>query len=186
MTQGTTKLHRYLNNTPIITKLKEEHKLAAAAGVIGKSGEGKGAVEAGKNITEPNKRVFNAAADTIAKEKTVTGTVWDSIKATDAMYKGTKIPKSFEIAAKDKKLWVHPNATEHMLEYINRPNYRSHGISINSQTLLRSFEVSVEKAIKNGIPYTDKPIIIDNWELMFSPARKEGLLPVVYHAVYRP
>ncbi len=67
LTQGTTKLHRYLNNTPIITRLKEEHKLAVAAGAIGKAGDGKGAVEAGKNIIEPNKRVFNAAAQQVSK-----------------------------------------------------------------------------------------------------------------------
>lgn len=51
-----------------------------------------------------------------AIEKRV-GTVWDTIKPTDLMYPGTKIPKSFELTVGSQKLWVAPNATKHMVDY---------------------------------------------------------------------
>ena len=105
---------------------------------------------------------------------------------TDVFYKSTKIPKSFELAVGSKKFWVAPNATDHMLEYITKAKNISHGMPINSQSLLSSFRSSVEKAIKSGIQYTKKPIIVDSWELMFSPPRQEGLLPVIKHALYKP
>ncbi len=77
-----------------------------------------------------------------------TGTVWDSIKATDPMYKNTRIPKSFELTAGNKKLWVHPNATEHMYDYLK--TRVSHQAPINSQTMLSGLKASVEQAIKQG------------------------------------
>jgi len=113
-----------------------------------------------------------------------TGTVWDSIKKTDVMYNGTRIPRSFELTVGNQKFWVHPNATEHMWEYIEKNQY--HGMPVNSQSLLKSFRSAVEKAIENGIKYTNDPIIVDCWELMFSSPRSEGLYPVIKHAVYRP
>ena len=111
-------------------------------------------------------------------------TVWDNIKITQPMYDGTKIPKSFELTAGGEKFWVHPNGTKHMVEYITR-NPMSHGMPINSQTLLSSFQNSVSSAVKQGIKY-DEIINVGNWELIFSKARGDGLLPVIKHAVYRP
>lgn len=110
-------------------------------------------------------------------------TVWDFIKATDKNLTGTTIPKSFELEAGGHKLWVHPNATKHMQEYIGRRP--THGMPINSQTLLTSFREALIQATKQGIQF-DTEIVRGNWEFMFSPARSEGLLPVVKHAIYRP
>jgi hypothetical protein len=56
---------------------------------------------------------------------------------------------------------------------------------INSQSLLRSFHSAVEKAVEHGIRYTEHPIAIDGWDLLFDQPRQEGLLPVVYHALYK-
>ena len=36
-----------------------------------------------------------------------TGTVWDSIKATANVYKGSILPRSFELATKSGRFWVH-------------------------------------------------------------------------------
>lgn len=110
--------------------------------------------------------------------------VWDNIKITQPIYNGTKIPKSFELVASGEKFWVHPNGTKHMVEYITR-NPMSHGMPINSQTLLSSFQNSVSSAVKQGIKY-DEIMNVGNWELIFSKARGDGLLPVIKHAVYRP
>ena len=110
--------------------------------------------------------------------------VWDNIKITQSMYDGTKIPKSFELTARGQKFWVHPNGTKHMLEYITRDTI-SHGMPMNSQILLSSFQSSVSDAVKQGVKY-DEIMNIGEWELIFSKPRGDGLLPVIKHAVYRP
>ena len=112
------------------------------------------------------------------------GTVWGNIKITQPFYGGTKIPKSFELAVDGGQFWVHPNGTKHMVEYITR-DATTHGMPINSQTLLSSFENSVKKAVNEGVKY-DEIMNIGNWELIFSKPRGDGILPVIKHAVYRP
>ena len=123
-------------------------------------------------------------ADDVAKNASgVTGTVWDDIKGTQPPREGTTIPKSFEINANGEKLWVNPNGTKHMVEYSTRNI--SHGQKLTEQQLLRSFQGAVEQATSKKIEFNAK-IIIDNWELIFSPAREVGQLPVIKHAVYLP
>jgi hypothetical protein len=56
---------------------------------------------------------------------------------------------------------------------------------INSQTLLSSFQSSVNNAVKQGTKY-EEIMKIGNWELIFSKPRGDGLLPVIKHAVYMP
>ncbi|WP_245828974.1 hypothetical protein [Salipaludibacillus agaradhaerens] len=112
------------------------------------------------------------------------GTVWENIKITQPLYDGTKIPKSFELVVDGEKFWVHPNGTKHMVEYITR-DATTHGIPINSQTLLSSFQTSVKNAVKSGIKY-EEIMKVGNWELIFSKPRGDGLLPVIKHAVYMP
>lgn len=70
-----------------------------------------------------------------------------------------------------------------MVEYSTRN--LSHGRKITEQQLLRSFQGAVEKATSTGIEFNTK-IVIDSWELIFSPAREVGQLPVIKHAVYLP
>ena len=113
-----------------------------------------------------------------------TGTVYDNIKITQPVYEGTQIPKSFEITtANGQKMWVHPNATEHMFEYVTRN--LNHSRNINSQQMLSSFESALNQAVKNGVQF-DKMIKVGNWEFKFAAPRGEGLLPVVKHAQYIP
>lgn len=110
-------------------------------------------------------------------------TVWDSIKATQPVYEGTQIPKSFEMVVGNQKFWVHPNASEHMFEYVTRR--LTHSININSQEIMTSFQGAVNKAVMQGIKYEER-ITIGNWEFIFSAPRGEGLLPVIKHAQYIP
>jgi len=106
---------------------------------------------------------------------------------TDKMYTNTRIPRSFELTVGSHKFWVHPNATKHMFDYITKTKPASHGIPMNSQTLLTSFKNSLEKAIERVIPYNiDRPVVIDCWDFLFSQPRSKGLLPVIYHANYIP
>lgn len=124
------------------------------------------------------------------KSKIETCTVWNYIKSTDSVYPGTKIPKSFEVTAGKQKYWVCPNATKHMREYIQDTNGThkkmiTHNMPINCQTLLTSFQSAVEQAVSQGIKY-DTMIKIGCWEFRFGFPRKEGLLPSIYHANFKP
>ncbi|MGJ0909476.1 RHS repeat domain-containing protein [Clostridium botulinum] len=112
------------------------------------------------------------------------GTVWGNIEITQRIYEGTKIQKSFKLSVGDKKFWVHPNGAKHMLEYITK-DATSHGMPMNSQALLSSFENAVADAAKKGVKY-DEIMNEGNWELIFSKPCGDGLLPVIKHAVYRP
>ncbi len=135
----------------------------------------------GKNyVLDRNK---STGTVTYKKVNGSTNTVWDDIKGTQPPREGTTIPKSFEMSVNGEKLWVNPNGTKHMVEYSTRN--LSHGQKLTEQQLLRSFQGAVEQATSTGIKFNAK-IIIDNWELIFSPAREAGQLPVIKHAVYLP
>ncbi len=133
------------------------------------------------------KSIINRLGSLFGKKATpavkTTGTVWDSIKGTQGVYAGTPIPKSFELSMIGRKFWVHPNATEHMFEYVTRN--LSFGVNISSQFILDSFKSAVSSAMDQGIKY-DKMMKIGNWELIFSKPRAEGQLPVIKHALYVP
>ena len=112
-----------------------------------------------------------------------TGTVWDNIRATQPNNLGTNIPKSFELNAGGTRFWVAPNATKHMANYSTRTI--SHGRPMTDQQLLSSFNGAVTQAKTTGFTY-NVPIRVGNWELIFSPARQAGQLPVIKHALYIP
>jgi hypothetical protein len=132
----------------------------------------------------------NSAANLQNSVEKLTGTVWNNIKPTDPMYLGTKIPKSFELTVGKEKFWVCPNSTEHMLEYIQgkikeHKKIITHNMPMNCQSLLTGFKSAVEQAVSQGIKY-DTMIRIDCWEFRFGMPRKEGLLPTIYHANFKP
>ncbi|MFC6652406.1 hypothetical protein [Paenibacillus rhizoplanae] len=112
-----------------------------------------------------------------------TGTVWDNIKRTQPNNPGTSIPKSFEVTVNEEKYWVNPNATKHMVEYSTRT--LSHGQKLNEQQLLSSFQSAVKEATEKGYKFNE-PKVVSNWELIFSPSREAGQLPVIKHALYIP
>ncbi|WP_162921804.1 hypothetical protein [Listeria costaricensis] len=113
----------------------------------------------------------------------IAGTVWDDIKATQPNIEGTQIPKSFELSVDGKKYWVNPNGTKHMAEYSTRT--LSHGQKMTEQQLLTSLKGAVGEAAISGYKY-NIPVRAGNWELIFSPPRQKGQLPVVKHALYIP
>jgi filamentous hemagglutinin len=114
-----------------------------------------------------------------------TGTVWDAIKATQPVYEGTAIPRSFELATASGKIWVHGNATKHMAEYAKTMLGRGVGselVNLGSQQQLRGLQAAVETAIANGVPYNTL-LTVGGWELKFAAPRAEGQLPVLIHAL---
>ncbi len=70
-----------------------------------------------------------------------------------------------------------------MFELLTRAPAGQTGLS--EQILLEGFNDAIVTANKNGIQY-DRMMYIGNWELKFGTPRGEGLLPVVYHALYFP
>ena len=111
--------------------------------------------------------------------------VWDNIKPVLENNPNTMIPKSFELTlSNSKKIYVAPNATKHLAES-PLASVSQHGVEkagLNAQQMLKSLESSINAATQHGIIY-DKPIKSGNWELIFSPGRNPGDLPVLKHAV---
>ncbi|RMD65428.1 MAG: hemagglutinin [Planctomycetota bacterium] len=124
-------------------------------------------------------------AEKIAAKRT--GTVWDAVSATQSLYPGTVIPRSFELAVSNNRIWVHGNATEHLAEYatsmLNRGVSRNL-VNLASQQQLRSLQAAVQSAIANGIPY-GRLINLGGWELKFAVARAADQLPALIHALPR-
>jgi hypothetical protein len=113
-----------------------------------------------------------------------TGTVWDSVKATQPNYPGSVIPKSFEMTLPNgQKVWIHGNATEHIAEYaqFKAKDYTPEAVRLSSQQQLNSLQGALNSATKNGVEY-NKLITIDGWELKLAPPRQLGELPAVIHA----
>ena len=110
------------------------------------------------------------------------GTVFDSIKATQAVIPGTSIPKSFELNVHGKTIWVNPNATKHMGEYLTR-NGLSHSTTDGSQAMLTSLQSAVKDAFLQGLKFNEK-VQVGRWELVFSQ-RSTDPYPVLKHALYK-
>lgn len=113
-----------------------------------------------------------------------TGTVWDSVKATQPNYPGSVIPKSFEMTLPNgQKVWIHGNATEHIAEYaqFKAKDYTPEAVRLSSQQQLNSLQGALNSATKNGVEY-NKLITIGGWELKLAPPRQLGELPAVIHA----
>jgi RHS repeat-associated protein len=112
-------------------------------------------------------------------------TVWRRIKATQALWPGTPIPRSFELLTPSGKMvWVHPNATEHLAERL--VNLQNRGLSpdlieLTHQAHLNSLDAAVDAATRYGVRY-DEVTEVGGWQLIFSRAREPGQLAVLKHA----
>jgi filamentous hemagglutinin len=124
-------------------------------------------------------------ADVAAAASKGTGTVWDAVKATQPVYDGTVIPKSFELATGNGSVWVHGNATEHLAEYatsmINR-GATPEMVNLASQQQIRSLQAAVDGATAGGVPYGEL-VNAGGWELKFAAPREAGQLPALIHAL---
>ncbi|MDO5296750.1 MAG: filamentous hemagglutinin [bacterium] len=116
-----------------------------------------------------------------------TSIVWKHIEATQEEYKGTCLPRSFNIDTPQGKMWTHGNATEHMAEAItslkDNPRLKYSNPKLYTQFILYDYWQSIQQAVINGIKY-DTGITIGNWQFAFSrpfPGKKN---PVVIHAKF--
>ena len=142
-----------------------------------------GAIGVGKTAAEAVAAKAEAAALSAAKNSPFpTGTVFDSIKATQPAIPGTSIPKSFELNVNGQTVWVNPNATKHMGEYLTR-NGLSHSTTEGSQAMLSSLHSAIGDASSQGLKFNEK-MQIGRWELIFSQ-RPTDPYPVLKHALYK-
>jgi filamentous hemagglutinin len=116
-----------------------------------------------------------------------TGTIWDAVRATQPVYEGTVIPRSFELATANTKVWVHGNATKHMAEYATSMLRRGVGqdlVNLASQEQIRSLQVAIEAAAAapGGVTY-GQLIRVGGWELRFAAPRAADQLPALTHAL---
>ncbi|BFI48056.1 contact-dependent inhibition toxin CdiA [Yersinia pseudotuberculosis] len=152
---------------------------AIVPGGVGASG----AIGIGKTAAEATVAKAEAVAANAAKNSQIpTGTVFDSIKATQPAIPGTSIPKSFELNVNGQTVWVNPNATKHMGEYLTR-NGLSHSTSEGSQTILTSLQSAVKDASSQGFKFNEV-MQVGRWELIFSQ-RPTDPYPVLKHALYK-
>lgn len=105
---------------------------------------------------------------------------WDvGIKATQERIPGTNIPKSFSIegwSVNGIQIWVHPNATKHMGEYIKG----SGGSILVENELMNSFKTAINHVlpqIRSGKNFFSN---INGWEIGIN-----GDTGVIYHALYK-
>ena len=113
--------------------------------------------------------------------------MWDSIKATQPAYEGTSIPKSFNIKVDNVELWVAPNGTKHIWEYLtSNKKHIGSTTSVSSQVALKEFESALNVAIKQNGIVIDNMIHGGNWEFILSAPREAGQNIVVKHARYNP
>ncbi len=113
-------------------------------------------------------------------------TVWRLIRATQEVWLGTQIPRSFVLTTQRRlKVWVHPNATEHLAERVVNLTRRQSSpdlIRLTQQAQLTSLEAAVSAATKRGVK-SDEIVRVGGWELKFGRPRKPGDLPTLFHAL---
>nr|CUV15611.1 protein of unknown function [Ralstonia solanacearum] len=149
--------------------------VAGPYSIIGQGGGAAIAVRAGPGYS---------AVDVVPVTR-VTGTVWDSITATQPNYPGSVIPQSFSMSLPNgQSVWVHGNATEHLAEYAQMvANNNPPGVvRLTTQQQLASLQGAVNTATQEGVPY-NQLINVGGWELKFSPPRQPGQLPALIHAL---
>ena len=112
--------------------------------------------------------------------------VWEKIDPTASVVRGTEIPATFNVSAGEQQFWVNANGSEHMAEYVlsrDLNNLHPYNMELINQIVLTQFQAAVETAVQQGIKY-DEMMVVGNYELIFRPARQEGLNPVISHARY--
>lgn len=117
-----------------------------------------------------------------------TGTAWDSIKATQEVWPGTSVPRSFELQAGGGRVWVAGNATEHISELAAGMATRGaspEAIGLATRAELRSLQAAVETVVKNGGVSYGSIVTVGGWQLKFAPPRPGAAYPALIHALSR-
>lgn len=155
---------------------------------------GLGPFDQGQSLDEGGVQIAGlataATADiviTIRGFQTPTGTVWDSVTATQPLYEGAPIPRSFKLATEEGSFWVHGNATEHLAEMagsVARRGMSPEYVGLVAQEQILSLQAAVEAAARSG-GQNNVMYNVGGWELKFAAPRRGGKLVVLIHALYK-
>lgn len=159
-----------------------------AVTIIGKYGDD--AVDRLKQGKTPDEIEKELGGGSKIPDDEFTGTIWDTITGTAENIPNTEIPITFMIDLDStinyvnpetgtNTLWTNSNATEHMGEYISRFGDESWNIGIRSQTMLESYSLSLNDAMKDLVLKEPGKYFVTygNWELGI-----DTQTGVVYHA----
>jgi hypothetical protein len=112
--------------------------------------------------------------------------VFSKLEAVGPLWEGTAIPRFFTFVTRAGKVFLNPNATEHMAELLT--GSAASETRIAAALTLESLEDAIVRASVQGITYGEK-MVVGNWELIFVIERsaQEELIPLVLkHAIYIP
>jgi len=104
------------------------------------------------------------------------------IRATQPLLEGTNIPKSFVLNGMkvgENELWVHPNATKHMAEFVNSAANRTGHATLVEREMMASFQSAVDQAIPL-LTSGRNSITVGGWELGIDAGTG-----VIYHALMK-
>ncbi|MGW3956363.1 DUF6531 domain-containing protein [Streptomyces sp. NPDC004752] len=108
-----------------------------------------------------------------------TASVWTRIAATQPVYAGTILPRSFNLlTASGHRIWVNPNATKHIVEEIM---HNSFSRNLKTEEMLVSLVRAVDDATRQGIQY-GRRTVSHGWELIIVQPRALAQNPVLKHA----
>lgn len=121
--------------------------------------------------------------------------IWKKINPTQEFWNHhSLIPKSFEIEVEGQKFWVHPNATEHMMELTSPSqvlrddilatpfNLPAKQTLLAHEMLLTDFYGAIKMAISSGNIYQTENLVLNGWEIGINLSRSPGGHPVIVHA----
>ena len=115
-----------------------------------------------------------------------TATVWLFIEATQPVYPGTVMPRSFTVVTPKGKLWTHGNATKHMYETLvsikHDPLLKGTNPNLFAQFILYDYRKALISLLSKPVPM-GKPVRSGHWEFVLSK-RKDDKYPVVKHALF--
>ncbi|WP_159047057.1 DUF6531 domain-containing protein [Streptomyces pactum] len=108
-----------------------------------------------------------------------TASVWTRIVATQPVYAGTVLPKSFNLlTSSGRQIWVHPNATKHIAEEIMHNGFSK---SFKTEEMLFGLTRAVDAATLQGVQYGQR-VLSHGWELIIAKPRNLTENPVLKHA----
>ncbi|WP_432095280.1 DUF6531 domain-containing protein [Streptomyces sp. bgisy100] len=108
-----------------------------------------------------------------------TASVWTRIAATQPVYAGTVLPKSFNLlTSSGRQIWVHPNATKHLAEEIMHNGFSK---SFKAEEMLVGLTRAVDAATVQGVQY-GRRVLSHGWELIIAKPRTLTENPVLKHA----
>ncbi|WP_229686412.1 polymorphic toxin-type HINT domain-containing protein [Longimycelium tulufanense] len=122
--------------------------------------------------------VHNCDAIIVALRKAV-----DSVKPLGEAYRGTIIPKTFELTTKNgKKIYFPESGTKHMEEWVTaiKPRNRKDFHDMIDRIPLHTAREVVSEAVEKGIEY-EKKVFVQNCEIMFGKPSNSAHSPYVYH-----